>query len=513
MSIMDPTPPQLPPISAVSHLTTAANISQPPPSHPPYPEMIMAAIECGNSEEREIAMYIHRVYTHLPPTHLSELTHHLERLTNSGQLVLIKHSYHLPYSVRSTNADFPGAGAGTGLENGSGLVKRGRGRPRKVLRPGSGLENGGKRGRGRPWKVYGLCLGQAQAQGNEVTVPGSGTSAGLGNGSSLVKRRVGRPRREIGPDLAHAQAQTQTQGQEVINPGSGAGLENGTSLVKRRVGRPRKEIGPSLAQAEADEVMVPHSGLENDLIKVKREIGWPQTEIEPGLADAQAHEVMVPGSGLENGSSLVKRARGRPRKDSWSALAQAQDRARAQALRNALSLEIRGRLRPRKENGPGSIPAQTQPRESGVRSGKRGRGRPRKEMNPTFERFAQVEAANEELRTMLEEMQSKLKVAVGVIRPHIATQSAPDAGAALQQLEQLSTMKPTTSPSLNAPPETSLPIDMTAQLQSTSAPDGLGASSFAAPPGIPLPFGMNVPPVTPSDPSSNCCMSVIYDYY
>ncbi|XP_047941113.1 formin-like protein 3 [Salvia hispanica] len=69
-------------------------------NHPPFPEMISAAITALNerdgSSKRAIAKYIETHYSDLPPTHSDLLTHHLKHLKASGHLLMVKHSYTLP---------------------------------------------------------------------------------------------------------------------------------------------------------------------------------------------------------------------------------------------------------------------------------------------------------------------------------------------------------------------------------------------------------------------------------
>lgn len=135
----------------------------PPPSnhaHPPYSEMITAAITAlkdkDGSSRQAISKYIEKEYPNLPPTHSIMLTHHLKRLKNQGQLMMIKHSYMLPprsvpfQPPTSTGyhptLDFSGtsnvsdatATAGVTAENSLGLSKRKPGRPPK-FRPDSGF--------------------------------------------------------------------------------------------------------------------------------------------------------------------------------------------------------------------------------------------------------------------------------------------------------------------------------------------------------------------------------------
>ncbi|XP_031259532.1 histone H1-like [Pistacia vera] len=95
-------PPPPPPTSAI--------IANPTPpflnhnnSHPPYTEMISSAItalkEKDGSSMRAIAKYIEKVYVNsLPLNHPALLSHHLKRLKNIGQLVMVKKSYKLARS-------------------------------------------------------------------------------------------------------------------------------------------------------------------------------------------------------------------------------------------------------------------------------------------------------------------------------------------------------------------------------------------------------------------------------
>ncbi|GER32407.1 HMR1 protein [Striga asiatica] len=74
-----------------------------PHNHPPYAEMITAAIsalkEPNGSSKRAIAKYIGDHYTDLPSTHEALLAHHLKQLKINGQLLMVKYSYKLPGSA------------------------------------------------------------------------------------------------------------------------------------------------------------------------------------------------------------------------------------------------------------------------------------------------------------------------------------------------------------------------------------------------------------------------------
>ncbi|XP_042500663.1 HMG-Y-related protein A-like [Macadamia integrifolia] len=90
-----------------------------PSSHPQYSEMIFAAIAALNdkygSNKSAISKYIESQYVDLPAAHSDLLPIHLNRLKESGELVLVKNNYMRP----SPNAP----------------PKRGRGRPPKPKVP------------------------------------------------------------------------------------------------------------------------------------------------------------------------------------------------------------------------------------------------------------------------------------------------------------------------------------------------------------------------------------------
>ncbi|CAL9012986.1 unnamed protein product [Prunus brigantina] len=108
-----------------------------PLSLPPYPEMILKAIEALNekngSNKSSISKFIESTYGDLPAGHNSLLSQHLNKMKDSGELVFWKNNYTKP----DPNAP----------------PRRGRGRPPKPkdsLPPESVL--GPTRPRGRPPK-------------------------------------------------------------------------------------------------------------------------------------------------------------------------------------------------------------------------------------------------------------------------------------------------------------------------------------------------------------------------
>ncbi|KAL3510543.1 hypothetical protein ACH5RR_029944 [Cinchona calisaya] len=112
--------------------------SAPSPTLPPYPEMILAAIEAFNdkngSSKSTISKHIENTYGNLPPAHSTLLTHHLDRMKATGQLTMVKNNYLKPDPAAAP--------------------RRGRGRPPK---PKPALPLGyvppPPRPRGRPPKV------------------------------------------------------------------------------------------------------------------------------------------------------------------------------------------------------------------------------------------------------------------------------------------------------------------------------------------------------------------------
>ncbi|CAH8363516.1 unnamed protein product [Eruca vesicaria subsp. sativa] len=71
-----------------------------PFSLPPYPQMIMEAIEASNDvngcNKTTIAKHIESTQTTLPPSHMTLLTYHLNQMKSSGQIVMVKNNYMKP---------------------------------------------------------------------------------------------------------------------------------------------------------------------------------------------------------------------------------------------------------------------------------------------------------------------------------------------------------------------------------------------------------------------------------
>ncbi|KAK7305695.1 hypothetical protein VNO77_43605 [Canavalia gladiata] len=173
-----------------------------PPSLPPYPEMILKAIEALNEEngsnKSSISKYIESTYGGLPQGHKALLNVHLAKMRDSGVLVFWKNNY----TKRDPNAP----------------PRRGRGRPPKPkdhLPPGTILPP--PRPRGRPPK----------GPNDPPRPPKAKTSSGSG-------RPRGRPRKMARPAGGFGGA-----------PPSKAGTPSG-----RPRGRPPK-VKPSLTEISA----------------------------------------------------------------------------------------------------------------------------------------------------------------------------------------------------------------------------------------------------------------------
>lgn len=113
------------------------DINKPPPPLPSYPEMILTAIEGLNSQngsnKSTISKYIESKYGRLPAGHNALLSHHLNKMKETGELIFFKNNY---------------------LKNGPDAPpRRGRGRPPKPKDAlHTSLALGPAKPRGRPPK-------------------------------------------------------------------------------------------------------------------------------------------------------------------------------------------------------------------------------------------------------------------------------------------------------------------------------------------------------------------------
>ncbi|KAK5819559.1 HMG-Y-related A [Gossypium arboreum] len=157
-----------------------------PPSLPSYPQLIINAIEALNdkngSNKTSISKYIESKYGDLPAGHSSLLSHHLNIMKESGELVFWKNNY--------MKAD-PNA-----------PPRRGRGRPPKPkvpLPPGMVLSSA--RPRGRPPKDPNAPLrspkpsgsGKPRGRPRKMARPEGGIAASSTTMMSASVRPRGRP--------------------------------------------------------------------------------------------------------------------------------------------------------------------------------------------------------------------------------------------------------------------------------------------------------------------------------
>ncbi|GJN16181.1 hypothetical protein PR202_gb03141 [Eleusine coracana subsp. coracana] len=173
---------------------------------PPYPEMILAAIDALNdkngSNKSAISKHIEGKYGELPPAHASLLTAHLARMKESGELIFLKNNY-----FRADAPDAP--------------PKRGRGRPPKARDPNApppAPKPASPRPRGRPPKAK---------------TPQDALDAAVAQATAGMPRGRGRPPKKAKTDDAPSPA-----------PAPPAG--DGSAPVKRGRGRPPK-VRPAVA--------------------------------------------------------------------------------------------------------------------------------------------------------------------------------------------------------------------------------------------------------------------------
>ncbi|XP_021756224.1 uncharacterized protein LOC110721398 [Chenopodium quinoa] len=451
-----------------------------PPTHPSYAEMITAAImwdssqgKAEGSSKRAIAKYIDRVYTNLPPTHSALLTHHLKRLKNSGQLVMIKNSYQLPVVAAAAAA-----------ASGAAAVPL-RSAPPSQLNPQPQDSTTPKKRPGRPPKAKPLGHPSPGSVG-----PSPAPAAGVGNGPSTGKRPRGRPPRQ--------QQQQQPAVAEVpfVQPVYDApqpevGLNNGHS-VKRRPGRPfkNKPAQQPIYQAQAEfqpakqELsIVPVNGTVSGV--PKKRPGRP-----PKAKGAAAPGIAAPG--IAAVGSGTGKPRGRPKRSALAPVAKpVGKRPRGRPPRQAGVAPGSGVAGGKRRGRPprGSVPSVAPPKPARKYTGKP-RGRPRKNASPVGKQTSEQVAANKELMKKVENMQATIKDAVVVLRPFVPNEDGADALAALQQLEHLSTMSLTGSPSPTPeePPMTTTFVNSTVQVQpGTSVPETENiAVSTMVPPVVPF---------------------------
>ncbi|KAL9269833.1 HMG-Y-related protein [Drosera capensis] len=456
---MDPLP--QPPAADHHHLPAANPISThlTIPSHPPYAEMIITAITVLNSKKgsskKAIAKFVTQAYgdRHLPPAHLGLLTHHLKRLKNSGELIMVKKSYKINRGARF--------GGGNPKEVIVGKVPRKRGRPRKNavgvvgnVGFGDGLV---KRRPGRPRKEK--VENGSESVALSIVPTDNGVGVGNGNVVPVVKRGRGRPPKKR------------------VDDGGGGGGSGGVglelvgpvvdTLVRRGRGRPRKDLNEvsylkpvaTISRRGRPPLMGKVGAKRRGRPPLIRKVGAKRQGRPPKCrVDDCGGGGGSGGVGLELVGpvveTLVRKGRGRGRGRPWK------DPNEVSYLKSVAAIKKRGRpfligkVGPKRRGRPPLI------RKVGAKQrgrppknatavlvpGRQPVGRPKKNA-PVIRNPLVVQA--DELTRKLEFMQACIKSAVTALQPHV-NQNAADAVSALHRLEELTTMSINPAPEFTA---------------------------------------------------------------
>ncbi|KAL8474716.1 hypothetical protein ACS0TY_031237 [Phlomoides rotata] len=314
------------PAPATANPTPAHSV---PNNHPPYAEMITAAITALNerdgSSKRAIAKYIETHYQALPPTHSALLTHHLKRLKDSGQLHMVKKSYALP--SRSTAAAVNGDVNAVPADPASSGPKRRPGRPPKPKpdagqaavpvfaapinmnappaqnaaagpagTPVRGRGRPPKRGPGRPPQSGGVGKRRGRPAKNTVVAPAPAKGSGRPRGRppKPVNVAEGAPAAGGIPALP-----VPVGGKRRGRPPKAGGVAKKArymSAVQPRkprksgkpVGRPRKNAVASTSEAQDSPLLTAYLTLNEELKTLKGKVSQTVNVIRPYLANEAA---------------------------------------------------------------------------------------------------------------------------------------------------------------------------------------------------------------------------------
>ncbi|KAF9671321.1 hypothetical protein SADUNF_Sadunf12G0035200 [Salix dunnii] len=382
---------------------------------------ITALKEQDGSSRIAIAKYIERAYPGLPANHSDLLTHHLKRLKNSGALVLNKKSYMLPRSDNNTNISAATTTTATVSNNPSQIQPQLQQQHPQYVVPVTSAPPEQKRGRGRPPKTKAnglpptpppmLANGQPQAGlDSHVSVTSQTQSQLVGipsDPASTERKGRGRPKKVV-----------VTEAGPLVKKGRGRPPNSGPLGSKKSTGRPRKP--KSLVGAKKSPGRPPKNQL--------KPVNVPYAVASPTATATDAAAVF---------NVVSPKPRGRPRKG-------------ATPTASATGAVV---MVPAKQPGrPAQVPRvmKLKPKKSSGRPV----GRPRKVNVVIFARIrnanapwpinraSQPQAQAElhgDLKRKLEFFQSRVKQAVGVLKPHLTSPTI-SAVAAIQELEELASM-------------------------------------------------------------------------
>ncbi|KAK1587459.1 hypothetical protein Q3G72_013054 [Acer saccharum] len=323
-------PPQQQPSVAAAAASSTAPAAPPTLNHPPpYAEMIYATITTLKKKNRSskivIGKHIEQSYSNLPANHSTLLTQHLQRLKNTGHLLMVKKSYKLP----RCDAPIPETNNNNNQDNAVNIsssahgskTSRGPGRPPKNL-------NAVK---AQPVSVSISLVDQTphltpakRGRGRQI----SGPPVGLGGRADAVvpklkrrtKRHVGRPKKvqfqvqaqsisdAVGEaDAVVSKSQVQAQAQPILT------VPKSKSRTRRSVGRPRKvqvQAQPiSNAVSKADEA-VPKSQVQVQTQLISDAVGKANAAVPKSQVQAQAQPILT----VPKSKRRTRRVVGRPRK-------------------------------------------------------------------------------------------------------------------------------------------------------------------------------------------------------
>ncbi|KDP24595.1 hypothetical protein JCGZ_25511 [Jatropha curcas] len=435
-----------------NHIAHAAN---PTPTatqssnHPTYTDMIYAAItalkERDGSSKRAISKYIEKAFTGLPPTHPALLTHHLKRLKSTGLLVMVKKSYKLPGARSDSTND---------NSNNTSVPTQSQPPPHPAV--SASPLSGPKRGRGRPPKPKSNSQPLGSVQPNQQPNSNGTVNANSNTNSQPIMVPVGlsfTTHSNVAPTTNFVPIPTTTNPANVAASAPPAAApavaqQQQVAMAKRGPGRPKKVVGQSVGGGGAPVGVIgkrrgrPPKSISIGAKKSPGRPKKPKSVAANGVKKGPKRlpkSVVVPYATGTAAVLNVPRPRGRPKKG--GVLTAPAGGVVVPARRPGRPPKVGGIVNPKKRPG-------------------RPAGRPRKEnvkVSWALSEASQPQAeAYGDLKRKFEFFQSKVKQAVGVLKPQLTSETAAGAVAAIQELEGLASMDINTP--LREEPQAQLPL-------------------------------------------------------